>query len=184
MQKFSFRAATAHDALALVELVNQAYRSVHAKNGWTHEAELVDGNRTNLEQINQRLTQANSMVLLAWQENQLAGCVHAQKHLIAAEGQPPHTLVEIGMLAVRPILQGSGLGKQLLAQIEHMAQRQFSPEKFRMQVIAVRSELIAFYQRRGYRDTGRLTEYPLSAGVGTPKHAQLKITLLEKLVNA
>lgn len=98
-------------------------------------------------------------------------CVHVEK-----DGSDGH----IGMLAVSPILQGVGAGKLMLAHAERYASANFSSEKFIMVVVSSRSELISFYLRRGYQKTDTVMDYPLSAGVGIPKHAGLKIEVLEK----
>jgi hypothetical protein len=37
-----------------------------------------------------------------------------------------------------------------------------------MWVLSVRHELIAYYQRRGYVQTGVVADYPLNANVGIP----------------
>jgi ribosomal protein S18 acetylase RimI-like enzyme len=84
------------------------------------------------------------------------------------------------MFAVNPILQGAGVGKQMLAYAEWYASENFSSDKFIMVVVSFRSELISFYQRRGYQKTSSIMDYPLSAGAGIPKHPGLKIEILEK----
>ena len=49
-----------------------------------------------------------------------------------------------------------------------------------MVVVSSRSELISFYQRRGYQKTDFIMDYPLSADAGVPKQTGLKIEILEK----
>lgn len=88
------------------------------------------------------------------------------------------------MLAVNPRLQGINLGKHMLAQAEALARTRFGSKKFILVVVSARSELIAFYLRRGYQRTGGLMDYPLSAAVGTPRVADLKIERLEKCAGA
>ena len=175
IHEISFRDAVPSDAVNIVELVNQAYRPAQQYRGWTHEAELVTGQRTDTHQVNTLLQRKNSLVLLALKEAVIVGCVHMEMHV-----ENVHTLVEIGMLAVCPTLQDNGLGKQLLARAEQQARGLFSPEKFRIQVVAPRTELIAFYHRRGYQNTGKTLDYPLTAGVGTPTQQHLKVETLEK----
>jgi ribosomal protein S18 acetylase RimI-like enzyme len=81
------------------------------------------------------------------------------------------------------MLQGTGVGKQMLAHAEKYAREEFGSVRFIMVVVSSRPELIAFYLRRGYQRTGDLMDYPLSAGAGTPKHTGLKIETLEKPFN-
>jgi hypothetical protein len=50
-----------------------------------------------------------------------------------------------------------------------------------MVVISQREELISFYERRGYRRTGEIAEYPLHLNVGVPRAEGLTIEYLEKI---
>ena len=84
------------------------------------------------------------------------------------------------MLAVNPALQGAGAGKQILTQAEKYALEVFGAVKFMVVVVSSRSELISFYLRRGYQQTGSIMDYPVSQGVGVPKNPILKIEVLEK----
>ncbi len=49
-----------------------------------------------------------------------------------------------------------------------------------MAVISNRRELIEFYQRRGYRLTGKTKAFPVNAALWTPKLENLKLVFLEK----
>lgn len=167
----TFRKANKSDAAAITQLVNQAYRPQTGEVGWTHEYDLVSGNRTSVVQVEEIILKPNSVILVGLQGAEIVACVHVEK-----EGSYCH----IGMLAVNPRLQGAGLGKQILALAERYANENFFPEKFVMVVVSSRSELIAFYLRRGYQKTGTVREYPISAGVGTPKISNLEIEVLEK----
>jgi len=48
-----------------------------------------------------------------------------------------------------------------------------------MSVLNVRIELIAYYERRGYHQTGKTESYPLDADVGQPL-VDLNLVILEK----
>lgn len=87
---------------------------------------------------------------------------------------------EIGLLAVDPQAQQAGLGKVMLAVAEAHAVA-CGARRLRMHVLAPRTELIAFYQRRGYVVTAAIDDYPVSAGVGIPRQAGLKVLTLEKV---
>lgn len=167
----TFRCATTHDADIITKLVNNAYRPESDKSGWTHESDLVSGDRTNTDQILEVILKPDSFILVGLCDDLIVGCVHVQKD---------HHKSYIGMLAVDPTLQGLGTGKQILAYAEKYATDHFHTEKFVMVVVSERHELISFYERRGYQKTGEMMEYPLSAGVGTPKQLNLKIEVLEK----
>ncbi|MEO6421214.1 MAG: GNAT family N-acetyltransferase [Candidatus Nitrotoga sp.] len=129
------------------------------------------GSRTSAGQITETLSKLNSVILVGLKNSKIVACVHVEKD---------RSNCHIGMLAVKPGLQGAGAGKQMLAQAERYAIEVFGAEKFIMVVVSTRSELIAFYLRRGYRQTGSIMDYPLSQGVGIPKNPALKIEVLEK----
>ncbi len=102
-------------------------------------------------------------------------CAHVEK-----DGNSSH----IGMLAVNPVFQGAGAGKLMLSEAEKYASSFFCSEKCAMVVVSERAELIAFYLRRGYQNTGLVLDYPLSAGAGIPKNPEMKIEVLEKRLNS
>ncbi|MCE9551141.1 MAG: GNAT family N-acetyltransferase [Betaproteobacteria bacterium] len=166
-----FRTASKLDAEVIANLVNMAYRPESGASGWTHESDLVSGSRTNVDQIVDIISKPDSVILLGIKGSEIAACIHIEKD--DSSGY-------IGMFAVNPTLQGAGVGKQMLAYAEWYASENFSSDKFIMVVVSSRSELISFYQRRGYQKTGSIMDYPLSAGAGIPKHPDLKIEILEK----
>ena len=165
------RAAIKSDAEAIAHLVNRAYRPESGFFGWTHESNLVSGSRTNDVQVAEIMSKPDSAVLIGLNGSELVACIHVEK-----DGDSSY----IGMLAVNPKLQSAGIGKKMLAQAESYARTNFGSVKLCIVVMSDRSELISFYLRRGYQKTGRVMDYPLSAGVGTPKHADTRIEVLEK----
>jgi ribosomal protein S18 acetylase RimI-like enzyme len=169
------RLATAADAEAIARLVNQAYRPVAGLAGWTHEAEWVAGNRTDTEQVLALLQKPQSRLLLGVRNASLVACVHVERM---------GAVSYIGMLAVISQLQARGAGKQLLAAAERYASQQFAAERVQMRVLNTRTELLAFYLRRGYQSIGTLSDYPLAAGVGAPRVAGLRVLTLEKHITA
>ena len=170
----SFRTASKLDTEAIAQLVNKAYRPESGTPGWTHEADLVAGNRTSASQVAETISKPDSVILVGLKNSEIVACVHIEK-----DGNNSY----IGMLAVNPTVQGVGTGKQVLAYAENYAATVLGSEKFVMVVVSARTELISFYLRRGYQKTGSIMDYPLSAGAGSPKHANLKIEVLEKQSN-
>ena len=132
---------------------------------------MLDGQRTDAEEISRLLETQDSIILLAEFDGDLLASVHLEKH---AEG------AYLGMLAVSPGLQGRGLGRRLMAAAEARAVREWGALKMLMTVIHLRHELIAFYRRRGYVPTGRTRPFPTSEKFGIQKVPGLLLEYLEK----
>ena len=171
MSKIQFRVAAVAvaDAEDIARVVNAAYRPAPGKGGWTHESDIVSGARTSPSQVKGLL--ATSAVIVGVLDSAVIACAHVESH--AGEAH-------IGMLAVEPTLQASGVGKELLAYAERYAAEVLGATDLVLVVVRARTELIAFYLRRGYQRTGSLVEYPIEAGVGTPISAVLELEILRK----
>ena len=68
-QSIVFRNATLADVSAVVELVESAYRGAGSRAGWTTEADLLDGQRTDELEIREIIAGAHSRIRLAQQHN-------------------------------------------------------------------------------------------------------------------
>ncbi|GBF57352.1 tRNA(Met) cytidine acetyltransferase TmcA [Candidatus Phycosocius bacilliformis] len=137
------------DIAAIVGLMQRAYRGEESKKGWTSEADLIDGDRTTPEDIGKVLANPNHHFLVARDAaGQIIGCADIEWL------DDPARSCSFGKFAVEPSLQGSGLGKQLMQAAEAAAVAVFGAHRMTMTVIEGRAELVAFYQRRGYRATG------------------------------
>ncbi|MFN3469489.1 MAG: GNAT family N-acetyltransferase [Novosphingobium sp.] len=147
-----FRLARPADVPALRALVERAYRGESAKQGWTHEADLLDDERTSDAELADAIASADARVLLALSEGELAGTVTI-RNLGAGRAY-------LGMLCVDPALQAAGLGRALVADAEDMAAEEFGASVMEMTVIAIREELIAWYERLGYVRTGETRPFP------------------------
>lgn len=169
----TFRTATPLDANELNLLVNSAYRGDSSKKGWTTEAELLGGQRTDPEKILEMINEPNSKIELAIENNQILGCVYLKKE--------SETLY-FGMLTVNPELQSRGTGKLLIYHLENVA-KNWGCNTIRMTVISQRAELIAFYERRGYKFTGKTEPFPENdPRFGLPKTKLLFHEFAKKLV--
>lgn len=167
-----FRPATHADTDALVALVESAYRGDASRAGWTTEADLLDGRRTGADDIGACIDRPHSVILLAERDSELLACAH-----VAIEDGAGY----FGMFSVRPQMQGSGVGKALLAEAERLARDDWQLPAMRMTVIDLRNELIAFYERRGYRRTGVYKPFPYGDDrFGLPKRDDLRFEVLEK----
>jgi len=168
----SFRDADEADLDALVALVTSAYRGDASRVGWTTEADLLDGERIDREVLREDLRRPRSRVRVADRDGELLACAHVAE----VEGYG-----YFGMFAVRPDLQGGGLGKAVLADAERIARDDWGLARLRMTVIDVRDELIGWYQRRGYRRTGTRKPFPYGdARFGIPLRDDLRFEILEK----
>jgi ribosomal protein S18 acetylase RimI-like enzyme len=167
-----FRDATPADVDAIVQLVESAYRGDSSRRGWTTEADLLDGRRTGSDEVLADIARPHSRVLLAERDGALLACAH-----VAREDNAGY----FGMFSVQPGLQGGGIGKALLAEAERVVAREWTLPAMRMTVIDVRDELIAFYERRGYRRTGIFKPFPYGdARFGLPRRDDLRFEVLEK----
>lgn len=164
-------AATA-DVDAIVALVQAAYRGEASRAGWTTEADLLDGQRTDRAEVEALLRGPASRFVLAYADQQLVGSV-------LLELSPG--LSYLGMLSVRPTLQARGVGRALLAECERLVRLEQPGSRLRMTVIGQRAELIAWYERRGYRCTGQRAAFPYGQPrFGLPRRPDLYFEVLEK----
>ncbi|RRN54236.1 N-acetyltransferase [Pseudoxanthomonas sp. SGNA-20] len=176
MDALTFRHATHADIPAIVELVTSAYRGESSRKGWTTEADLLDGPRIDPDVLATDLARPRSIVLLAERGGALLACAH-----VAEEDGAGY----FGMFAVRPELQGGGLGKAVLAEAERIAREDWDLPVMRMTVIDVRDSLIAYYGRRGYRRTGIHKPFPYGdERFGIPLRDDLRFEVLEKPLHA
>ena len=168
----AFRDATPADVPAIVALVESAYRGNVSRQGWTTEADLLDGRRTGPDDVLGCVGRERSRIVLAERGDRLLACAH-----VADEAGVGY----FGMFSVQPDLQGGGIGKALLAEAERIARDEWHLPGMHMTVIDVRGELIAFYERRGYRRTGILKSFPYGdERFGRPRRNDLRFEILEK----
>ncbi len=158
--------ATADDIPHLHPVIERAYRGDDARVGWTHEADLVSGARTDLATLAALVTDPESRLLIAWESDTPLGCVN-----VADRGGG---LAYLGLLCIEPARQGTGLGKQLMAAAEACARSDFAATRMEMTVIDRRVELIAWYRRHGYAPSGEARPFPI------PLDPPLRMTVLVK----
>ncbi|MFI0980495.1 GNAT family N-acetyltransferase [Streptomyces sp. NPDC021093] len=167
-----FRDAVESDAEALVALIESAYRGDSSRAGWTTEADLLEGRRTDPEGVLAVVTDPGSRLIAVERDGELIACCQLEHRGDAAY---------FGMFAVRPRAQGGGLGKVIIAEAERLARETWQVREMHMTVISVRDDLIAWYERRGYRRTGRMTPFPYGdERFGIPQRDDLRFELLLK----
>jgi len=165
--------ATEKDVPGIVALVNSAYRGTAAKRGWTSEEHLIAGERTSGDSIVAILREPASVILLMRGQFLLNGCVHLK--------QDANDTAYLGLLSVRPAMQGSQFGRHMLAAAERYVRQEFGSKAIEITVIEQREELIAWYERRGYERTGELRPFPYDdPSLGNPTRADLKFVVLTR----
>lgn len=147
------RAATPADLPALHRVIERAYRGDSARLGWTHEADLLSDTRTELAALCAILADPRQALLALFEDAIPLGCVN-----VAERGGG---VAYLGLLCIEPERQGEHLGRGLMAAAEDHARELFACTSMEMTVIDRRCELIAFYQRRGWRLTGETRPFPV-----------------------
>lgn len=170
--RITYRDAVTDDVPALVPLVESAYRGDSSRAGWTTEADILQGQRTDAEGVEAVISTPGSRLMVVERDGELLACCQLEHRGEAAY---------FGMFAVRPDLQGAGLGRQIIAEAERRVRELWDVREMHMTVISVREELIAWYERRGYRRTGRMTPFPYGdERFGLPQRDDLQFELLVK----
>ncbi|MER6068475.1 GNAT family N-acetyltransferase [Streptomyces sp. NPDC001817] len=168
----TFRDATDADVDALVALIESAYRGDSSRAGWTTEADILQGRRTDPEGVLEVIKSPDSRLLAVEQDGRIVACCQL-------EHRGDHAY--FGMFAVSPTLQGAGLGKTVMAEAERRVREAWGVTEMHMTVISVRDDLIAWYERRGYRRTGKMSPFPYGdERFGIPQRDDLQFELLVK----
>lgn len=165
--------ALPEDAPELSVLVNSAYRGDTGRQGWTTEADLIEGSRTDAELLTAVIQKPGSLILKYVDNGKIIGCVELRKE---------EDKLYLGMLTVNPTIQGKGIGKALLKASEEEAKKQKCSAIF-MNVLTVRKELIDWYIRQGYYDTGKRKAFAFTdPRFGFPKQP-LEFMIMEKSIS-
>ncbi|HLG38495.1 MAG TPA: GNAT family N-acetyltransferase [Chitinophagaceae bacterium] len=165
--------ATAEDIPALEALLNSAYRGEEAKKGWTNEADLIEGDiRTDASALH-KLMHSPEAIFLKYinEENIIEGCVFLQKK---------ENRLYLGMLSVSPLIQAKGIGKQLMTEAEEYARHKNCTSIF-IKVISLRHELVAWYERKGYRKSGETEPFPAQDSFGRARQP-LEFVIMERVI--
>ncbi|MFF4256899.1 GNAT family N-acetyltransferase [Streptomyces sp. NPDC001663] len=168
----TFRDATDADVDVLVALIESAYRGDSSRTGWTTEADILQGQRTDPEGVLAVIKSPESRLLTVERDGVVVACCQLEHR---------GTHAYFGMFAVSPAQQGGGLGKVIIAEAERTVREAWGATEMHMTVISVRNDLIAWYERRGYRRTGQMTPFPYGdERFGIPQRDDLQFELLVK----
>ncbi len=163
------------DAPAIVTLVNAAYRGTASRRGWTSEEHLIAGSRADVDGILGILRDPDSVILLMRGQSHLNACAHLKKR--------PGGVIYLGLLTVRPAMQGSQFGRHMLAAAERYSREHLGGKIVEMTVVNLRTELIAWYERRGYVRTGEIREFPYDdKSLGEPQRDDLAFVVLTRTI--
>jgi len=171
MTEFQLQPALVADAPELAALVNSCYRGDSSRLGWTTEADLLDGTRTNAGEIAALIATPECAILTCRDGDEIIGSVNVERR---------GTGCYLGMLVVKPTLQRGGLGRQLIQAAENYARDTWHSEKMTMTVISSRIELLAYYERRGYRRTGETKPFRFDEVHGIARVDGIELEILEK----
>lgn len=174
--ELEFSTARSTDAAELAALVNSAYRGESSRSGWTTEEAILGGQRTDAALLEEALAMPGTVVLVARQrkDGELLACCQLERR-----GE----VALLGLLTVKPSAQAGGIGRRLLERAENFAAFEWGCARVQMTVISVRAELLAYYERRGYRQTGEHRAFPMDdPRYGLPKRRDFDLLVLEKPV--
>jgi len=138
------RIAVPSEANTITRVINAAFRQA--------ESFFIERDRIAVEQV-QSLLQTGQF-LISDQDGTITGCVYVEM-----KGDRSY----LGLLAVDPMAQKSGLGSKLMTAAEDHC-RKAGSRFMDIQIVNLRKELPAFYHRRGYVPTGTA---PFIAGINT-----------------
>lgn len=168
---------TGSDIDDYVELVASAYRGEHSKEGWTTEADLLDGQRLDAAMARDMAAEDDSTMILV---RSVAGQAEASVYL----RRPTDGAAYLGVLAVSPQGQGQGVGSALMNLAEAWVSERWGARFLKMSVINKRAELIAYYERRGYERTGEIEPFPYGDDrFGVPRVDDLEFVVLVKALS-
>ena len=168
-----FRPADLTDIDAIVALVTSAYRGDASHVGWTTEADLIDGPRTDAGLLADELADPAGRLMVGTEGDEILACCNLVRK--------SDTVGYFGLFAVSPGRQGAGLGKQVMAEAERICRDDWGLATLEMTVLEPRPELIAFYERRGFARTGEFRAFPYGdPRYGTPRVDDLRMVVLAK----
>ncbi|WP_320670904.1 GNAT family N-acetyltransferase [Patulibacter defluvii] len=169
------RLAGPADVAAVTALVESAYRGDASRAGWTTEADLLDGQRTDRDEVAGLIAAPGSAIVLLEDAGGIVACCH-----VADRGPIGY----VGMVAVRPGEQDRGSGRRLLAAAEALLRERWSLPAAEITVLVQRTALIAWYERRGYVRTGERRPFPYGdPRYGIPRRDDLELIVLRKALD-
>ena len=171
--RIELQIAAPADIAGIVQLVNSAYRGESSQAGWTTEASILGGQRTDKDAIESMIMGHGQAILVYKEKGGIQACVYLKRQ---------GSVAYLGMLTVSPTLQAGGIGRSVLGSAEQWAKTHWESQQIEMTVIDSRHELIAWYERRGYHSTNRREPFPNDPRFGIPLVEKLMFVVLQKFL--
>ncbi|CAK0834629.1 unnamed protein product [Prorocentrum cordatum] len=171
------RRARKDQAGEITEVVNWAYRGKYEggdAGAWTTERDIIGGIRTTELDVLEVIASCDRsgprteiLQVATGTSGAVIGTIHAKR---VAPG-----VVELGLFAVDPDFQSEGVGSHLVKTAEKHAYWKMDAKVAVMYVLTVRTELLSWYGRLGYKATAERVPFPPpEAGVGVPRQPGLE----------
>jgi ribosomal protein S18 acetylase RimI-like enzyme len=171
--KIQFLIAEDKNSQVITDLVNSVYRGENSKKGWTTEADFLSGIRITEEKVKEIINRNKDLIILVVFEEKIIGCVHLEN---------TGSYSYLGMLSVDVNYQDRGIGKLLINECERYTKEIFGHSEIRMKVISRRTELIEYYNRRGYFKSDEIEEFGANGDTfGDTKEMLYFVTLTKSL---
>jgi N-acetylglutamate synthase-like GNAT family acetyltransferase len=166
------RQAVESDAKDLVKVIRSAYRGDISRRGWTSEADLVGGDRIDVDQV-LALAEANNSFFLVLEKNgEVVGCCHVESR--------GGGCCYFSTFSINPALQGAGLGDYLLREAELLAVATYKSTQMELAVLDQQTKLIEWYRRRDFSFTGETRPFPVDEKFAKPLRENLYFVVLKK----
>jgi len=179
--RFELAQADQSQLQEISDLVNSAYRGDSSRQGWTTEADFMDGLRTDPKRLASELSANPSRTILFLRESStraMVGCVFLERFEDEAG-----VGCYLGMLTVSPTLQDQGIGRLLLEHAESHAKTAWGASRVTLGVIQLRESLMAWYERRGYKKMGKTKPFPYDQlTTDVPLRNDLYFVMFEKQI--
>ncbi|KAI1336078.1 acyl-CoA N-acyltransferase [Xylariaceae sp. FL0016] len=150
-----FRVATSDDAPKIQEFVEAAFQAEDSRPAWTADMALGRGFRLPLEAVRAVIARPDSAILMGF----AAGGPLVASVEVARRGDGD--LARIAMLSVDPGRQRAGLGRAVLAHAEAYGRETWGARRAGLNALSTRAQLLAWYGRNGYRETGETAPFPV-----------------------
>jgi predicted N-acetyltransferase YhbS len=143
------RLAVPADAARITAVINAAFRIA--------EGFFIDGNRITQSEVEQKLS--DGAFIVSENGETLTGCVYVEMR-----GERSY----LGLLSVDPSSQQGGLGSFLMREAEKYC-RERGSQAMDILIVSLREDLPAYYQKRGYVETGT-SPFPPEVETKIPCH--------------